>query len=161
MPDADVQVLQARTEGWIAGLKLAALSLRTQTDVRRVIESFSGSTRYVYDYLLEEVLHKQTEDIRSFLMQTSVLERLFGPLCDAVTSRSGGSEMLEDLERANLFLVPLDNDRQWFRYHPLFSDLLRFRLEREAAVKRDSFPFPCVGSETFAFRRIALARFFW
>jgi LuxR family transcriptional regulator, maltose regulon positive regulatory protein len=131
LPDAAVAALAARTEGWVAGLQLAALSLRGQADVAGFVAGFSGSHRYVLDYLTEEVLDRQPDQVRTFLLETSVLERLSGPLCEAVTGRTDGQDMLEQLERANLFLVPLDEQRRWWRYHQLFADLLRARLARE------------------------------
>ena len=133
LPLADVTVaaLADRTEGWAAGLQLAALSLRGQSDVAEFVATFSGSHRFVLDYLTEEVLERQTAPVREFLLHTSVLERLSGQLCDAVTGRSGGQAMLEAVERANLFLVPLDEVRGWWRYHHLFADLLRARLEQQ------------------------------
>ena len=131
LPDAAVAALAARTEGWVAGLQLAALSLRGQTDVARFVAAFSGSHRFVLDYLAGEVLDRQPEEVRTFLLQTSVLERLSGELCDAVTGRTGGQVMLEQVERAGLFLVPLDEVRGWWRYHHLFADLLRARLQQQ------------------------------
>jgi ATP/maltotriose-dependent transcriptional regulator MalT len=131
LPAASVAALQDRTEGWAAGVQLAALSLRGRADPAGFIETFAGSHRYVLDYLTEEVLAGQPEQVLRFLLETSVLDRLCGPLCDAVTGRSGSQEMLEELDRANLFVVPLDEVRQWWRYHHLFADLLRARLERE------------------------------
>jgi LuxR family maltose regulon positive regulatory protein len=131
LDDAAVAALTARTEGWAAGLQLAALSLRGHTDVAGFLESFSGSHRFVLDYLAEEVLDRQPADVRGFLVETSVLERLSGQLCDAVTGRADSQAMLEAIERANLFLVPLDDVRGWWRYHHLFADLLRARLQRE------------------------------
>jgi LuxR family maltose regulon positive regulatory protein len=131
LSDASLAVLDARTEGWAAGLQLAALSLRDHPDVDRFITGFSGSHRYVLDYLTEEVLERQPPDLRSFLLETSVLERLSGDLCDAVTGRTDSQAMLEAIERANLFLVPLDEVRGWWRYHHLFADLLRVRLSQE------------------------------
>jgi ATP/maltotriose-dependent transcriptional regulator MalT len=131
LPDATVTALLARTEGWAAGLQLAILSLRGQADVAGFLEEFSGSHRYVLDYLTEEVLDRQPDQVRNFLLEASVLERLSGELCDAVTGRTDGQAMLEQVERANLFLVPLDEVRGWWRYHQLFADLLRARLERE------------------------------
>ncbi|HYA50436.1 MAG TPA: LuxR C-terminal-related transcriptional regulator [Streptosporangiaceae bacterium] len=128
LPEAAVAALTARTEGWVAGLQLASLSLRQHSDVAGFVATFSGSHRYVLDYLTEEVLEHQPDEVRSFLLETSVLERLSGGLCDAVTGRPGGQAMLERLERANLFLVPLDEVRGWWRYHQLFADLLRARL---------------------------------
>jgi ATP/maltotriose-dependent transcriptional regulator MalT len=126
-----VKALVARTEGWAAGLQLAALSLPTQPDVDGFAESFSGSHRYVLDYLTEEVLAQQPEPVRAFLLETSVLDRLSGSLCDAVAGRTDGQAMLEAIERANLFLVPLDEVRGWWRYHHLFADLLRARLQQQ------------------------------
>lgn len=123
-----IAALEARTEGWIAGLQMAALSMRGQDDLSGFIQSFTGSHRFVLDYLLEEVLHQQPEHVQEFLLKTAVLNRLTGSLCDALTGDDDGQEMLESLERANLFLVPLDNERRWYRYHHLFADLLRQRL---------------------------------
>ena len=128
----DIAALEARTEGWIAGLQLAALSMQGLEDTAGFIQSFTGSHRFVLDYLLEEVIHKQPENIQTFLLQTSILERMCGQLCDAVLLNSSvaGQETLEHLERANLFIVPLDNERRWYRYHHLFAELLRNRLAR-------------------------------
>jgi LuxR family transcriptional regulator, maltose regulon positive regulatory protein len=131
LTNESLAALDARTEGWAAGLQLVALSLRGQSDVEGFIASFSGSHRYVLDYLTEEVLERQSSDLRSFLLETSVLERLSGELCDALTGRADGQAMLEEIERANLFLVPLDDERAWWRYHHLFADLLRVRVGRE------------------------------
>ena len=131
LPGAAVAALAARTEGWAAGLQLAALSLRGQADAAGFVAAFSGSHRYVLDYLTGEVLERQDEQVREFLLETAVLERLSGPLCDAVTGRPGGQAMLEQVERAGLFLVPLDEVRGWWRYHHLFADLLRARLQQE------------------------------
>jgi LuxR family maltose regulon positive regulatory protein len=131
LPGAAVAALAARTEGWAAGLQLAALSLRGHADPAGFVAAFSGSHRYVLDYLAGEVLDRQPEELRGFLLETSVLERLSGGLCDAVTGRPGGQAMLEAIERANLFLVPLDEVRGWWRYHHLFADLLRVRLQQE------------------------------
>jgi LuxR family maltose regulon positive regulatory protein len=130
LPAAAVAALGARTEGWIAGLQLAALSLQGQSDITAFVEAFSGSHRFILDYLTEEVLDRQPEPLRSFLLETSILERLSGPLCDAVTGRSDSQQLLERIERANLFLVPLDDVRGWWRYHQLFADLLRARLQQ-------------------------------
>jgi len=124
----DVAALEGRTEGWIAALQLAALSLRGRDDVATFIEGFAGDDRYVVDYLVEEVVQRQPEDVRRFLLETSILDRLSGPLCDAVTDQPGGRARLEALDRANLFLVALDDRRQWYRYHHLFADVLRARL---------------------------------
>ena len=127
----DVTALEARTEGWIAGLQLAALSMQGRDDVAGFITAFTGNDRYIVDYLVEEVLQRQPERVRSFLLQTSVLSRLSGPLCDAVTGQQGGRAMLEALERANLFVVPLDDKRQWYRYHHLFADVLHAHAMEE------------------------------
>jgi LuxR family maltose regulon positive regulatory protein len=124
----DIAALAGRTEGWIAALQLAALSIQGRDDVAGFIAGFSGDDRYIVDYLVEEVLHRQPEPVRSFLLQTSILGLLSGPLCDAVTGLDGGRAMLEALDRKNLFLVPLDDRRQWYRYHHLFADVLRARL---------------------------------
>jgi len=126
-----VAALVARTEGWAAGLRLAGLSLHGQQDVAKFVTTFSGSHRHVLDYLTEEVLEQQPESVRRFLIETSVLGRLSGPLCDAVTGRSDGQQMLEAIEAANLFLAPLDEVRDWWRYHHLFADLLRARLQQQ------------------------------
>ena len=126
-----VAALTARTEGWAAGLQLAALSLRGHADPAGFVASFSGSHRYVLDYLTEEVLDRQPAEVRGFLLETSVLDRLSGELCDAVTGRNDGQAMLERVERANLFLVPLDEVRGWWRYHHLFAELLRARLQQQ------------------------------
>jgi LuxR family transcriptional regulator, maltose regulon positive regulatory protein len=131
LPGEAVAALAARTEGWAAGLQLAALSLRGQADPAGFVAAFSGSHRYVLDYLTEEVLERQGEQLRGFLLETSVLDRLSGPLCDAVTGRTDGQAMLEQVERAGLFLVPLDEVRGWWRYHHLFADLLQARLQQE------------------------------
>jgi LuxR family maltose regulon positive regulatory protein len=131
LPEAAVAALGHRTEGWAAGLQLAALSLQGHTDADAFVEGFSGSHRYVLDYLCEEVLDRQPEPLRTFLLETSILERLSGPLCAAVTGRADGQELLEQADRANLFLHPLDEVRGWWRYHHLFADLLRARLQQE------------------------------
>jgi len=124
----DVAALGARTEGWIAGLQLAALSVQGSDDVQAFVRSFTGSNRYILDYLGEEVLQQRPQGTRDFLLHTSVLDRLSAPLCDAVTDRNDSQAILESLEQANLFIVPLDDDRRWYRYHHLFTDLLRYRL---------------------------------
>ena len=131
LPDASVAALAARTEGWAAGLALAALSLRGHDDAAAFVAAFTGSHRFVLDYLAEEVLEGQDEQLRTFLLETSVLERLSGPLCDAVTGRAGSQALLEAAERAGLFLIPLDELRGWWRYHHLFADLLRACLQQE------------------------------
>ena len=131
LSDEAVAALAERTEGWAAGLQLAALSLRGQDDVAGFVAAFTGSHRYVLDYLAEEVLEQQDEQVRAFLLETSVLDRLSGPLCDAVTGRAGSQALLDLVERAGLFLIPLDEVRGWWRYHHLFADLLRARLRQE------------------------------
>ena len=131
LPGAAVAALVARTEGWAAGLQLAALSLRGRSDVAGFVAAFSGSHRFILDYLTGEVLDGQPERVREFLLETSVLERLSGGLCDAVTGRDDGQAMLEHVEQAGLFLMPLDEVRGWWRYHRLFADLLRARLQQQ------------------------------
>ena len=131
LPDAAAAALAARTEGWAAGLQLAGLSLRGQSDVDGFVAAFTGSHRHVLDYLAEEVLERQPGRMREFLLETSVLERLSGELCDTVTGRPGSQALLEQAERAGLFVVPLDEVRGWWRYHHLFADLLRARLQAE------------------------------
>jgi LuxR family maltose regulon positive regulatory protein len=127
----DIAILGSRTEGWIVGLKLAALSLKGKTDVSSAISAFSGSNRYVLDYLAEEALDRQPPETRKFLLETSILKRLCGPLCDAVTGRGDGRSLLAGLESANLFISPLDDERTWYRYHHLFASLLRNTLSKE------------------------------
>lgn len=131
----EVAAFEARTEGWIAGLQLAAISVQGREDAAGFIRSFTGSHRFVLDYLVEEVLSQQSQAVQGFLLRTSVLDRLCGPLCDAVLTEASasGQETLEYLERANLFLVPLDGERRWYRYHHLFGDLLRARLQQTAS----------------------------
>src|SRR3954447_13505405 len=124
----DVAALEERTEGWIAALQLAALSMQGRDDVAGFIATFAGDDRYIVDYLVEEVLQRQPDSVRTFLLQTSILSRLTGPLCDAVTGQDGGRAMLEALDRGNLFLVPLDDRRRWYRYHHLFADVLQAHL---------------------------------
>jgi LuxR family maltose regulon positive regulatory protein len=131
-----IATLEARTEGWVAGLQLAALSLREREDVPGFIEAFAGDNRYILDYLAEEVVQRQPEHIQRFLLLTSVLDRLCGPLCDAVLGDPAvsGQATLEQLEQANLFLVPLDTVRRWYRYHHLFAEVLRQRLHQRGAA---------------------------
>ncbi len=131
----DIAALERRTEGWIAGLQFAALSLQGQPDATSFIRSFTGSHHFVLDYLVEEVLGQQPEHIQTFLLRTSILDRLCGPLCDAVLldASASGQATLEYLEHANLFIIPLDNERCWYRYHQLFADLLRLRLHQSIA----------------------------
>ncbi len=128
LPEADIAALEVRTEGWIAGLQLAALSMQGREDSAGFIQAFTGSHRFVLDYLAEEVLLCQPEPVRNFLLETSILVRFCTPLCNAVTERQDGKEMLEFLERNNLFIIPLDDKRQWFRYHQLFADVLQTHL---------------------------------
>lgn len=130
-----VAALEQRTEGWATGLQLAALSAASASDPDGFVEAFAGSHRFVLDYLVEEVLAGQSEDVRSFLLDTSVLDDLSGPLCDAVTGGTDGQQQLEALERANLFVVPLDDQRQWWRYHHLFAEALRARLMAQDAER--------------------------
>jgi len=131
-----VEALETRTEGWIAGLQLAALSLQDRPDPEAFVAAFSGSHHYVLEYLAEEVLRRQPETVRSFLLQTSILERLCGPLCDVIAERDDGAATLDTLYRANLFLIPLDDERRWYRYHHLFADLLRNRLRQELPAEQ-------------------------
>jgi LuxR family maltose regulon positive regulatory protein len=126
----DCVALETRTEGWIAGLQMAALALRGQSDPAQFIASFTGSHHFVLDYLIGEVLQRQSADIQNFLLQTSVLDRLNSALCDAVTNRADSQTLIEKLDASNLFIVPLDTERHWYRYHHLFADLLRNRLAR-------------------------------
>jgi len=126
----EITILESRTEGWIAGLQLAALSMQGRKDIPSFIKTFAGDDRHIVDYLAEEVLNLQPEHIQNFLLQTSILNRLSEPLCDFVTDKKGSQKILDDLERANLFIVPLDNKRHWYRYHHLFADLLRQRLHQ-------------------------------
>jgi len=140
LPAEDIAALETRTEGWITGLQLAAISMQGSKDASSLIRSFTGTHHFVLDYLVEEVLQQQPARVQTFLLRTSVLDRLCGPLCDAICSvgtasstPSSGQETLEYLERTNLFIVPLDNERRWYRYHHLFADLLRQRLHQSAA----------------------------
>ena len=126
----DIATLERRTEGWIAGLQLAALSLQGRADISAFQATFSGSHRYVLDYLSDEVLERQPASVQQFLLHTCILERLSGPLCDAVTAQEGSQAMLEGLERANLFVVALDDERRWYRYHHLFAQALRSLLQQ-------------------------------
>ena len=165
----NIAALEARTEGWIAGLQLAALSMQGHADVANFIQSFTGAHHFVLDYLLEEVLHQQPENIQAFLLRTSILNRLCGSLCDAMLldPSVSGQETLESLERANLFIVSLDNERHWYRYHHLFGDLLRQRqgqnLKPEELAKyhlRASEWYEQNGEEAEAFQHAFAARDF-
>jgi LuxR family maltose regulon positive regulatory protein len=126
----DIAALDARVEGWAAGLQLTALALHDRRDIAEFVQAFTGTHRFVVDYLTEEVLTRQSAAVQEFLLATAILERLCGPLCAAVAGAAEAQEMLERLERANLFLVPLDDERRWYRYHHLFADVLRQRLQR-------------------------------
>ena len=135
LPPEAIATLERRTEGWIAGLQLAALSLQGRADVSAFLAAFTGSHRYVLDYLSDEVLAQQPASVQQFLLHTSILERLSGPLCEAVTGQEGSQAMLEALDRANLFVVALDEERHWYRYHHLFVEVLRSHLQqREPAL---------------------------
>ena len=156
LSEQDVAALEARTEGWIVGLQLAALSMRGRQDVGQFVKSFTGSHRYILDYLIEEVFQQQSADVQDFLLRTSILNRLTAPLCDAVLDirdwrldigpaqaqypisniQYPSYQMLEQLEAANLFIIPLDQERRWYRYHRLFADLLRHRLDRVCEPKQ-------------------------
>ncbi len=131
LSEKDAFELEDRTEGWIAGLQLAALSIRSQRDTSSVLDGFTGHHHYISDFFIEEVLERQAKDVQSFLLQTSILKRLSAELCDAVVGREGNQAMLEQIETANLFLIPLDTKRHWYRYHALFGDALRKYLKRE------------------------------
>lgn len=133
---SQVTLLEERTEGWIAGLQLAALSLQGLADVDQFVQAFAGSHRYIVDYLIEEVLSHLPPQTQAFLLETSILDRLSGPLCDAVTGRTDSQALLEELERRNLFLLALDDHRQWYRYHHLFGEVLRTRLMRDRPGER-------------------------
>jgi LuxR family maltose regulon positive regulatory protein len=121
----NITALETRTEGWVAGLQMAALSMQGHHDASGFIQSFTGSHRFILDYLVEEVLQRQPERVSSFLLHTSILDQICGPLCDAVTGQRDGKEMLKIIERGNLFAIPLDHQRQWYRYHHLFADVLQ------------------------------------
>jgi LuxR family maltose regulon positive regulatory protein len=169
LSEEDIAALESRTEGWIVGLQLAALSMHRHSDAASFIQSFTGSHHFVLDYLIEEVLGQQSESIQTFLLRTSILNRMCGSLCDAVLldkSASGqetaGQETLEYLERANLFIVPLDNERRWYRYHHLFAELLRQRLQQCGNVAeyhiRASQWYEDNGFELEAFQHAATAK---
>lgn len=165
LAEENIVALEARTEGWIAGLQLAAVSMRGhRDDAAAFIEAFTGSHRFVLDYLVEEVLAQQSERVQKFLLETAVLDQLSGPLCDALTGADDGQETLAALERANLFLVPLDSERRWFRYHHLFAELLRQRLRQSATDRevaelhiRASEWYEASGLEVEAFQHAAAA----
>jgi LuxR family maltose regulon positive regulatory protein len=125
---SNVAALERRTEGWIAGLQLAAFSMKGRTDIQDFVRAFTGSNRYILDYLIEEVFEQQSADVQDFLLKTSILERLSASICDAVSERTDSQDLLFELEKANLFVVPLDQSREWYRYHHLFAELLRHQL---------------------------------
>jgi LuxR family maltose regulon positive regulatory protein len=129
LSEQEIAALTARTEGWAAGLQIAAMSLQKQPEAAQFARAFTGSNRHILDYLVEEILQHQPEEWQSFLLQTSILDRLSSAVCDAVTGQAGSQSKLEELDKANLFIIPLDEDRQWYRYHRLFADLLRQRLQ--------------------------------
>ena len=133
LSSTDVAALETRTEGWISGIQLAAISMQGVEDTTGFIQSFTGSNRFVLDYLIEEVLNQQPDDIQDFLLQTAILDRLTGDLCDAVTGQNHGQKILDRLDQNNLFIIPLDEERRWYRYHHLFADLLRQRQNQTQA----------------------------
>ncbi|MGZ8470529.1 MAG: LuxR C-terminal-related transcriptional regulator [Gemmatirosa sp.] len=155
---ADAATLERRTEGWIAGLKLAALSMRGRGDVRAFVDAFSGDHRHIADYLVDEVLDAEPEHVRRFLLDTAILDRMSGPLCDAVTGERGSQALLESLERRSLFVVALDDRHEWYRYHHLFADVLQARATRDdpdhvrAAHRRAAAWYERAGSATDAVR---------
>src|SRR5260370_37118404 len=126
----EIRKVEVRTEGWIAGLQLLALSLRGRTDPSLLLAEVHGTHHYILDYLTDEVLRQQPAALQTFLLRTSILERLCASLCDRVMGQSGSQLVLEHLEQANLFVVPLDERRQWYRYHALFAEALRYRLQQ-------------------------------
>src|SRR3982075_1956253 len=130
LSDAALELLLEKTEGWVAGVRLAALLLAGHDDPERFAAEFSGTERTVADYLLAEVLERQPDEVRRLLLRTSILERVTGPLADDLTEGSGGERILQELEEANAFVVSLDARRSWFRYHRLFADLLQLELRR-------------------------------
>jgi LuxR family maltose regulon positive regulatory protein len=134
----DAEQLVTRTEGWAVGLQLAGLSLQGQADPHKAIQTLAGSRHFVLEYLIQEVLAHQPEATQRFLLHTALLNRMCGPLCDAVTGEQGGAQTLLDLQRQNLFVVPLDDERYWYRYHHLFAELLRARLQQVAAQQARS-----------------------
>ncbi len=129
LPDQTIQEITTRTEGWLVGLQLLGLSLSGCPNPAIILDELSGDQRYIQDFLIEEVLQRQSQEMQTFLLSTCILERFTASLCDAVMQQAGSQRMLEQLERANMFVVPLDNKRQWYRYHALFAEALRYRLE--------------------------------
>jgi LuxR family maltose regulon positive regulatory protein len=136
LSEDEIKILAGRTEGWIAGLQLAALSLQGREDVSQKISTFGGRTDYIVDYLIEEVLNQQSEEVSQFLLRTSILKRLNGSLCDALTGKSDGDTSLRELDQANLFVTAVDNESRWYRYHHLFADLLRYQLRAQEGETR-------------------------
>ena len=130
LEEEDILSLETRTEGWATGLQLAALALKNQSDPQKFVASFRGSHRYVLDYLAEEIIHQQRDDLRNFLIQTSIMERFNADACEAITGNPNSRDLLSELEQANLFLIPLDDERVWYRYHHLFADFLRTELSK-------------------------------
>ncbi len=130
LPQDLIEEVAARTEGWLVGLQLLGLSLQAHGSPSDLLEEVSGSQRYIFDYLIEEVFQNQSASMQTFLLSTSILKQLSAPLCDAILQQSGSQQVLEHLERANLFLVSLDTQRHWYRYHALFTEALRHRLEQ-------------------------------
>lgn len=130
LPETDINALTEHTEGWIAGLQMAALSMQSRQDASSFVQAFTGSNRYILDYLMEEVLQRQSQGMQEFLLKTSILNRLTASLCQAVTGQDNCQSILESMERSNLFLTPLDDERQWYRYHHLFAELLRKQLNQ-------------------------------
>ena len=156
LSEVDILALKEHTEGWIAGLQMAALSLRGQDDAHRFVTSFTASNRFIFDYLIEEVLRKQSAEVQDFLLKTSILDQLCGPLCDAVLERANSQQVLEYLDRAHLFLTPLDDQRNWYRYHHLFADLLRGQLEKNLPEHADLHRRACGWLEARGFSANAL-----
>ena len=135
LEEEDIHALELRTEGWAVGLQLAALALKNLPDPQSFVETFRGSHRYVLDYLAEEVIRQQRDDIREFIIQTSILERFNAESCEALTGHPDSQSLLSELEQANLFLIPLDDERVWYRYHHLFADFLRTELSKTETKK--------------------------
>jgi LuxR family maltose regulon positive regulatory protein len=133
-----IAALERRTEGWIAGLQLAALSMRGREDLPGFIEAFTGGSHYVLDYLIEEVFGRQPAEVQEFLLKTSILDRFTAPLCDAVAQQKRSREMLQTFDQGNLFIVALDQSRTWYRYHRLFAELLRQRLHSAETISESA-----------------------
>jgi len=144
----DISALERRTEGWIVGLQLAAISMQGRDDLSNFVEAFTGSSHYILDYLIEEVFEQQTFETQDFLLKTSILDRLSGPLCDNIVNRTGSHELLDHLEHANLFIFPLDQSHTWYRYHRLFAELLRQRLHAIDTSSENKLH--CMASQWFA-----------